>query len=75
MRLLYVRYATRNFALAMVVNRTSSVTWKKKRAIEDKASNNNISNYLSTNDISEMVKQLSLVAQEATLVYQSYCSA
>jgi hypothetical protein len=51
--MLHVRYATRNFALAMVVDRTSSITRKQKKknkkklAVQYKASNNSISNYLS----------------------------
>jgi hypothetical protein len=43
------RYATRNFALQMVVGRTPSIKRKKehKLAVQSKASSNSISNYLS----------------------------
>jgi hypothetical protein len=40
-------------------------TKKQKLAVQNKAPNNSISNYLSTENISEMEKQLSLVVQEA----------
>jgi hypothetical protein len=44
---------------------------KHKLALQSKASNNSISNYLSTKNISEMEKQLSLAAQEATSAYHT----
>jgi hypothetical protein len=37
--------------------------------VQNKASNNSRSNYLSTKNVSEMEKQLSLAAQEATYAY------
>jgi hypothetical protein len=53
------------------VGRHQSCEKKKidKLAVEHKASNNNISNYLSTKNISEVEKQLSLLAQEAIFAY------
>jgi hypothetical protein len=55
----------------MVVSRTSSHENKKKNelAVQNKAASNSISNYLSTKNISEKEKQLSLAAQEATYAY------
>jgi hypothetical protein len=44
---------------------------KYKLAVQNKSSNNSISNYLSTKNISEMDKQLSLAAQEATSAYHT----
>jgi hypothetical protein len=44
---------------------------KKKLAVQNKASNNSVTNYLSTKNISEMEKQLSLAAQEATFAYHT----
>jgi hypothetical protein len=46
-------------------------TKKHKLAVQSKASNNSISNYLSTKNISEMEKQLSLIAQEVTFAYHT----
>jgi hypothetical protein len=63
MRMVNAHYTMRNFALHMVVGWTSSIMWKKKHkfTVENKASNNSISNYWSMKYISEMKKQLSLV--------------
>jgi hypothetical protein len=72
MGMLNTHYATQNFALHKVVGWTLSITQKKKKnklAVQNKASNNSISNYLSTKNISEMEMQLSLAAQEATFAY------
>jgi hypothetical protein len=44
---------------------------KHKLAVQNKASNNSISNYLSKENISEMEKQLSLAAQEVTYAYHT----
>jgi hypothetical protein len=44
---------------------------KKKLAVQNEASNNSISNYLSMKNIGEMEKQLSLAAQEATFAYHT----
>jgi hypothetical protein len=53
----------------MVVGRTTSITCKqKKRAVQNKATNNGISNYLN---ISEMENQLSLAAHEVTFAYHT----
>jgi hypothetical protein len=47
-----------------VVNHVKTI--KLKLAIQNKATNNSISSYLSTNNISETEKLLSLAAHEAT---------
>jgi hypothetical protein len=44
-------------------------TKKYKLAVQNKASNNSMSNYLCSKNISEMEKKLSLAAQEATFAY------
>jgi hypothetical protein len=44
------------------VGRYHAKTKKKKIAVQNKASNNSISNYLCTMNISEMEKQLPLAA-------------
>jgi hypothetical protein len=46
---------------------------KHKLAVQNKASNNSISNYLSTKNISELEKQLSLAVQEATFAFLLQC--
>jgi hypothetical protein len=48
-------------------------TTKHKLAVQNKALNNSIStrNYLSMKNVSEMEKQLSLAAQEATFAYHN----
>jgi hypothetical protein len=46
-------------------------TKKHKLAVQNKAANNSISDYLSTKNISELEKQLSLGAQEATYAYHT----
>lgn len=46
-------------------------TKKHKVAVQNKASNNSISNYMKTKSVSEMEKQLSLAAQEATFAYHT----
>jgi hypothetical protein len=73
MRILNAGCATRNFAFHMVVGRTSSITWnrKYKLTVQNKASNNSISNSSSTKNISEMEKRLSVAAQEATFSYHN----
>jgi hypothetical protein len=44
---------------------------KKRLAVQNKASDSSISNYLSTMNISEMEKRLSQVAQEVTFAYHT----
>jgi hypothetical protein len=46
-------------------------TKTRKLAVQNKTSNNSVSNYLIMKNISEMEKQLSLTAQEATFAYQT----
>jgi predicted nucleic acid-binding protein len=47
-------------------------TKRHKLAAQNKASSNSISNYLSSKNISEIEKQLSLVAQEATFAHHTH---
>jgi hypothetical protein len=54
-----------------LVGRRQSSEKKNKLAVQNKASNNSISNYLSTKNVNEMEKQLLLAAQEATCAYHT----
>jgi hypothetical protein len=54
-----------------VGRRQSRENKKHKLALENKASSNSINNYLSTKNITEMEKQLSLAVQEATFAYHT----